>query len=84
MTIYKGWRLLAIVDMPHAYEIKDVLDDVYNSVKFGKEVPFHPPVRPEKYGYTLRFIGIKGDNEQLSSKTISGLKKKIDEIENNS
>lgn len=84
MTIYRGWRILAVLNMPRAYEINDVLDDVYNSVKFGNEVPFHPRVRPENYGYTMRFIAIKGDLPQEAATSISGLKKRIDEIENNS
>jgi hypothetical protein len=78
MAKYRGWRILAVVDIPQAYTIKDVHDHNYGYVKFGDKVSWKGGYRPEKSMHTLRFLADKNDEESLSSRTYGGIKKLID------
>jgi hypothetical protein len=79
---YRGWRILAVVDIPHAYLIKDV-HEIHNSVRFGKEIHWQPKIRPEQYDYTIRFIADKEGNSLRATKTYGGMKALIDRVEEN-
>lgn len=78
--IYRGWRIVVIIDMPHAYVIKDV-HEVYSEVRYGKEIQWQPKLRPEQYDYTKRFSADKDDRTLPSTKTYGAIKKLIDKEE---
>lgn len=75
--IYKGWQIFAVINAPRAYEVLNTgIRNSHFSIKYGKEIEFSPKLNPYHYN-PYQYIAKKND-EYIDSRTISGLKEKID------
>lgn len=77
---YKGWRILAVVYMPHYFSVANTGVAVHNSfhsTKFGKEISIKPPYSPYQFSIS-RFCADKDSEDDIISHSVAGLKKQID------
>jgi hypothetical protein len=69
---YKGWRIMAVVNMPRVFEIKDLYE---SGIEYGSEIKVVPALKVSEYKPSKYLADKNGIS--LDSYSIRGLKKLI-------